>query len=170
MAGPEKSRPDPGPLGPMTTPKAPTYYGRNRRMLSWSFPTEKTRAWTGGKTTAAAVGVLPEGVDEAAERVLVAAATVGVGAPTIFVDEEAKPEAAVTRQGLGQVVDHPDAVRGVVSGDPIGESVAVVRRAVTVDAGMAGEAVPKTVHQAPPVRLRISSTDQCDVKVLAKGM
>ena len=44
---------------------------------------------------------------------VVAAATVGVAAPATAVEEAAETEAAATRQGLGQVVEHPDAVRVV---------------------------------------------------------
>ena len=128
-----------------------------------------------GKTTAAAVGVLAEEVEEATERVAVTAATVGIATPTIAVververvvvaaatvrvaapstavEEAAETEAAATRQGLGQVVEHPDAVQAVVVVDLTGGMAAVVRGVVKVDAGMVQEAVPKRAHQAPPAR------------------
>ena len=97
-------------------------------------------------------GVLGGGVEGAAERVVVAAATLGVASPTTAVEEDAETEAAATGQGLGQEVEHPDAARAMVLGYPTGEMVAAVRAAVKVDAGMARKAVPKAAHQAPPAR------------------
>ena len=46
-------------------------------------------------------------------KVVVAAVTVGVPAPATAVKEAAVTEAAATRQGLEQVVEHPHAVRVV---------------------------------------------------------
>ena len=70
-----------------------------------------------------------------------------VAAPTTAVEEAAVAEAAATRQGLGQVVEDPGAVRAVVLGDTTGEIVAAALGAVRVDAGMAHEAVPTTARQ-----------------------
>ena len=131
-------------------------------MLTTSSVAKRTRTGTGGKTIVAEVGVLVEEVEEAAERVVAAAVTVGVAAHTTAVEEAAETEPAVTRQGLGQVVELPDDVRAVVLGDTTGDMVAAVRGAVKMDAGMAQDSSSSFSSSTAD-----SSADQGEVKVVA---
>ena len=64
---------------------------------------------------AATVGVAASTIAavEAAGKMVAAAATAGLAAPTTAVQEAAEMKAAATRQGLGQVVEHPNAFRAV---------------------------------------------------------
>ena len=105
-----------------------------------SFTVAERTTGSGGKITAGAVKVLTAAkVGMAAEMVFLAVAKavavavkVGVSA-TITIMREV----ALTRQGLGQVVEHPENVCKVALRDPNGETVGAARRAVSMDAEVA---------------------------------
>lgn len=99
-----------------------------------SFTVAGTTSGSGGKITAGAVRVLTAAkVVMAPEMVFLAVAVkVGVSATITIIRE-----VALTRQDLGQVMEHPDNVCMVALRDPTGETVGAAREAVSMDAEMA---------------------------------